>query len=67
MCRFRYCPGMYKTMQGYELTTYQHDILTTTPQSESITSLLCFLHLSFFAVCSYYKQWKRKQLKFSRH
>jgi hypothetical protein len=34
---------MYKTMLGYELTTYQHDILTTTPQTESITSLLSFL------------------------
>ena len=51
MCRFRYCLGMYKTMQSYELTTYKHDILTTTPQWESITSLLCFLHLSFFLRC----------------
>jgi len=35
-------------MQNYELTTYKHDILTTTSQSESIISLLCFLHFIVF-------------------
>ena len=68
ICRFRYCPGMYTTKQSHELTTYKHDILTTTSRSEGINSLLCFSHfIIFFAVCSNQKQWERKQLKFSRH
>ena len=62
---------MYTTMQSYELTTYKHDILTTTSQSESITSLTCFIFCCILSLFLRYvltrNKWKTKQLKFSRH